>query len=242
MEKKTGSIEEKRAMLRLEGLLKFLDTPSQERGTISACDLPTLEDAKEIITYCNSDAKRRVFLWDWDGSYYPGFWIDFLTNTNEGERLNKESHKQCQEVKQVFALLAQADRLLDESQEAESKRQEVLIINARSEVEELLGLPTEPAQAAAVPVLPAELATEAAMVYWRNAQAKGWVNADYSFNGTRPQMAYFAEIMAGNLGLKYKWKPFIKLWEYRYLAQDRERSRDLIGKVEEEKEIERIFE
>lgn len=242
MEKKTGSIEEKRAMLRLEGLLKFLDTPSQERGTISACDLPTLEDAKEIITYCNSDAKRRVFLWDWDGSYYPGFWIDFLTNTNEGERLNKESHKQCQEVKQVFALLAQADRLLDESQEAESKRQEVLIINARSEVEELLGLPTEPAQAAAVPVLPAELATEAAMVYWRNAQAKGWVNADYSFNGTRPQMAYFAEIMAGKLGLKYKWKPFIKLWEYRYLAQDRERSRDLIGKVEEEKEIERIFE
>lgn len=242
MEKKTGSIEEKRAMLRLEGLLKFLDTPSQERGTISACDLPTLEDAKEIITYCNSDAKRRVFLWDWDGSYYPGFWIDFLTNTNEGERLNKESHKQCQEVKQVFALLAQADRLLDESQEAESKRQEVLIINARSEVEELLGLPTEPAQAAAVPVLPAELATEAAMVYWRNAQAKGWVNADYSFNGTRPQMAYFAEIMAEKLGLKYKWKPFIKLWEYRYLAQDRERSRDLIGKVEEEKEIERIFE
>lgn len=242
MEKKTGSIEEKRAMLRLEGLLKFLDTPSQERGTISACDLPTLEDAKEIITYCNSDAKRRVFLWDWDGSYYPGFWIDFLTNTNEGERLNKESHKQCQEVKQVFALLAQADHLLDESQEAESKRQEVLIINARSEVEELLGLPTEPAQAAAVPVLPAELATEAAMVYWRNAQAKGWVNADYSFNGTRPQMAYFAEIMAEKLGLKYKWKPFIKLWEYRYLAQDRERSRDLIGKVEEEKEIERIFE
>lgn len=242
MEKKTGSIEEKRAMLRLEGLLKFLDTPSQKRGTISACDLPTLEDAKEIITYCNSDAKRRVFLWDWDGSYYPGFWIDFLTNTNEGERLNKESHKQCQEVKQVFALLAQADRLLDESQEAESKRQEVLIINARSEVEELLGLPTEPAQAAAVPVLPAELATEAAMVYWRNAQAKGWVNADYSFNGTRPQMAYFAEIMAEKLGLKYKWKPFIKLWEYRYLAQDRERSRDLIGKVEEEKEIERIFE
>ena len=242
MEKKTGSIEEKRAMLRLEGLLKFLDTPSQERGTISACDLPTLEDAKEIITYCNSDAKRRGFLWDWDGSYYPGFWIDFLTNTNEGERLNKESHKQCQEVKQVFALLAQADRLLDESQEAESKRQEVLIINARSEVEELLGLPTEPAQAAAVPVLPAELATEAAMVYWRNAQAKGWVNADYSFNGTRPQMAYFAEIMAEKLGLKYKWKPFIKLWEYRYLAQDRERSRDLIGKVEEEKEMECIFE
>ena len=242
MEKRTGSIEEKRAMLRLEGLLKFLDTPSQERGTISACDLPTLEDAKEIITYCNSDAKRRVLLWDWDGSYYPGFWIDFLTNTNDGERLNKESHKQCQEVKQVFALLAQADRLLDESQEAESKRPEVLIINARSEVEELLGLPTEPAQAAAVPVLPAELATEAAMVYWRNAQAKGWVNADYSFNGTRPQMAYFAEIMAEKLGLKYKWKPFIKLWEYRYLAQERKRSRDLIGKVEEEKEIERIFE
>ena len=242
MEKKTGSIEEKRAMLRLEGLLKFLDTPSQERGTISACDLPTLEDAKEIITYCNSDAKRRVFLWDWNGSYYPGFWIDFLTNTNEGERLNKESHKQCQEVKQVFALLAQADRLLVESQEAESKRQEVLIINARSEVEELLGLPTEPAQAAAVPVLPAELATAAAMVYWKNARDKGWVNADYSFNGTRPQMAYFAEIMAEKLGLKYKWAPFIKLWEYRYLAQERKRSRDLIGKVEEEKEIDRIFE
>ena len=90
--------------------------------------------------------------------------------------------------------------------------------------------------------MPAELATEAAMVYWRNAQAKGWVNADYSFNGTRPQMAYFAEIMAEKLGLKYKWKPFIKLWEYRYLPQNRKRSRDLIGKVEEEKEIERIFE
>ena len=55
-------------------------------------------------------------------------------------------------------------------------------------------------------------------------------------------MAYFAEIMAEKLGLKYKWAPFIKLWEYRYLAQERKRSRDLIGKVEEEKEIERIFE
>lgn len=89
--------------------------------------------------------------------------------------------------------------------------------------------------------LPNELATPDAMIIWDKAKEAGWINDDYSFNGTKYQMAYAAEIMGEALGLKYKWKPFISLWKHKTFAQTRRESKERIGKVERYKEIEEVF-
>lgn len=89
--------------------------------------------------------------------------------------------------------------------------------------------------------MPIELATPQAMEIWDKAKKAGWINDDYSFNGTKYQMAYAAEIMGKALGLKPKWKPFISLWKYKYFAQTRRESVELIGRVERDKDIEATF-
>ena len=212
MEKKTGSIEEKRAMLRLDSLLEFLGTPRDVRNTPYYCKygLPTLEDARLLIPQLEIDIKDREKLKKIASEflYYSGELYKYFAQ----ETIIVFDREEINEAGRALYKLSEAAGVLSEYAKPQQAATET--------------------QAAAV-VLPAELATETAM---------NWVNADYSFNGTRPQMAYFAEIMAEKLGLKYKWRPFIKLWKYRYLAQERNRSRGLIGKVEEEKEIERIFE
>ena len=221
MEKKTGSIEEKRAMLRLDSLLEFLGTPRDVRNTPYYCKygLPTLEDARLLTSQLEIDIKDREKLKKIESEflYYSGELYKYFAQ----ETIIVFDREEINEAGRALYKLSEAAGVLSEYAKPQQAATET--------------------QAAAV-VLPAELATETAMKYWRKARAADWVNADYSFNGTRPQMAYFAEIMAEKLGLKYKWRPFIKLWKYRYLAQERYRSSDLIGKVEEEKEIERIFE
>lgn len=89
--------------------------------------------------------------------------------------------------------------------------------------------------------LPIELATPQAMIIWNKAKEGGWINEDYSFNGTKYQMAYAAEIMGQALGLKYKWKPFTTLWKYRHFAQTRRESKERFGYVERDKDIESAF-
>lgn len=211
----------KRAMLRLDSLLEFLGTPRDARNTPYYCKygLPTLEDARLLTSQLEIDIKDREKLKKIASEflYYSGELYKYFAQ----ETIIVFDREEINEAGRALYKLSEAAGVLSEYAKPQQAATET--------------------QAAAV-VLPAELATETAMKYWRKARAADWVNADYSFNGTRPQMAYFAEIMAEKLGLKYKWRPFIKLWKYRYLAQERKRSRDLIGKVEEEKEIERIFE
>lgn len=89
--------------------------------------------------------------------------------------------------------------------------------------------------------LPIELATPQAMMIWEKAKKAGWINEDYSFNGTKYQMAYAAEIMGDALMLKPKWKPFELLWGYKYFSQTRNESKNRIGKVDREKDIEVSF-
>ncbi len=89
--------------------------------------------------------------------------------------------------------------------------------------------------------LPKELATDLAMKYWPKAKQAGFVNDDYSFNGTRYQMAYFAEKFSLKLGLKPKWKPFAKLWNYEKFSSTRYESKERIGYVEKQEEIDQIF-
>lgn len=91
------------------------------------------------------------------------------------------------------------------------------------------------------PQMPVELATPQAMDIWDNAKKAGWINEDYSFNGTKYQMAYAAEIMGEALNLKHKWKPFELLWNYKYFSQTRNESKNRIGKVDRAKDIELAF-
>jgi hypothetical protein len=90
-------------------------------------------------------------------------------------------------------------------------------------------------------VYPAELDTDKARALFKKAIKKGFMNEDFSFNGTKYQMAYFAEIAAEKLNLKYTWKPFETLWGVKYLAQTRRESKEYIGKVEQQKDIDSIF-
>lgn len=89
--------------------------------------------------------------------------------------------------------------------------------------------------------LPPELNTPKAHLIWSKAKHNGWINEDYSFNGTKYQMAYAAECMANALKLKPKWKPFEILWDYKYFPQTRRESKERFGKVERDKEIEASF-
>lgn len=91
------------------------------------------------------------------------------------------------------------------------------------------------------PQLPDELVTPNAMQIWDKAKRAGWINDDYTFKGTKYQMAYAAEIMGQTLGLKYKWKPFISLWKHKTFAQTRRESKERFGYVDRAKEIEDAF-
>ncbi len=89
--------------------------------------------------------------------------------------------------------------------------------------------------------LPKELDNYKAKGYFNNAKEYGFVDDHYQFVGTKYQMAYFAELMGEKLNLKPKWKPFEKLWNYKYFTQTRHESKERFGKVERANDIEAIF-
>ena len=71
-----------------------------------------------------------------------------------------------------------------------------------------------------LPPLPPELATEAAIVLWKKAQAAGYVNANYQPLISRTQAALLADTMAERLGIKEKWKVFEELWNRKNMYND----------------------
>lgn len=77
--------------------------------------------------------------------------------------------------------------------------------------------------------------------YFDRAKTKGYIDSNNMFVGTKYQMAYFAELMANKLHFKSKWKPFIELWNYKYLAQTRRESKERFGIVPNQDDIEEIF-
>lgn len=89
--------------------------------------------------------------------------------------------------------------------------------------------------------IPKELDTEKAHKLFDKAIQAGFMNLDYSFNGTKYQMAYFAEKASGHLGLKYKWAPFKELWNYKHLAQSNHESKERFGYVAKQDAIDKLF-
>lgn len=86
-----------------------------------------------------------------------------------------------------------------------------------------------------------ELQTEEAKAIFSKAIKAGFMNEDFSFIGTKYQMAYFAEKAYEKLNLKHKWKCFEALWDIKYLSQTRHESIENIGYVKKQDEIDTIF-
>lgn len=89
--------------------------------------------------------------------------------------------------------------------------------------------------------IPKELNSYDARAIFKRAINAGFMDENYKFIGTWYQAAYFAEIAAEKLKLKYKWKPFQMLWNYNKLAQTRRESKERFGKVDKQDDIDKIF-
>ena len=68
--------------------------------------------------------------------------------------------------------------------------------------------------------LPDALATDAAMALWQKAQQAGYVDNHYQPLISRTQSALLADAMAGQLGIKEKWKVFEALWNRKNMRGD----------------------
>ena len=68
--------------------------------------------------------------------------------------------------------------------------------------------------------LPDCLATKEAMLLWKSAMDKGWVDENYQPKLSRTLSALLAYEMAKRLGIKDKWKTFEKLWHRNNMHSD----------------------
>ncbi|HMM17109.1 MAG TPA: hypothetical protein PKC47_06205 [Petrimonas sp.] len=89
--------------------------------------------------------------------------------------------------------------------------------------------------------VPQCLQTEEAKIIFKKAIEAGFMNEDYSFNGTKYQMAYFVEKAYYKLKLRYKWKYFEELWDIKYLSQTKRETNERFGHVPGQNEIDALF-
>ena len=89
--------------------------------------------------------------------------------------------------------------------------------------------------------VPQCLQTEEAKIIFKKAIEAGFMNEDYSFNGTKYQMAYFADKAYIKLKLEYRWKHFQELWSVKNLSQTRHESIERFGHLPKQDEIDSIF-
>ena len=89
--------------------------------------------------------------------------------------------------------------------------------------------------------VPQCLQTEEAKIIFKKAIEAGFMNEDYSFNGTKYQMAYFADKAYIKLKLEYRWKHFQELWSVKNLSQTRHESIERFGHVPKQDEIDSIL-
>jgi len=62
-------------------------------------------------------------------------------------------------------------------------------------------------------ILPDELATPEAMIYWQRAMKAGWVDEHYQTKLSLTQSAILAFEMANRLNIKDRWKVFEAFWQ-----------------------------
>lgn len=120
-------------------------------------------------------------------------------------------------ISYIRAMLKEADNILDPRPDTSTEQEQTVV------------------------KLPPELDTPQAHIIWSKAKHNGWINEDYTFNGTRQQMCYAADIMGSSLNLKNKWKPFIDLWGYKAMAQTRWRGLNGYETISRMKDIQKSF-
>jgi hypothetical protein len=124
-------------------------------------------------------------------------------------------------------------RVLDGGMSLQERNKELLAFEAYSGINNSVSSQEQ--------LFPPELNTDEAKMYFDRAIEAGFMNADYSFKGTKYQKALFAEVASEVLKIKRKWRAFEILWNTKHLAQTRRESREQIGKVDREKEISALF-
>lgn len=93
------------------------------------------------------------------------------------------------------------------------------------------------------PLLPDDLQTEQAMIYWERLKQNKFVDDHYHLlkSTTRQQSALIAEIFAEKLGIKTKWKTFEDFWGINNLAQEKNQRTELGKPISRSNEIEEVF-
>ncbi len=92
-------------------------------------------------------------------------------------------------------------------------------------------------------VLPSQLDTSEFKVILNKAIDAGFVVENinhYVWIGTNPQLAYFAEIVSLYLKLSPKFTPFSELFHKNHLAQERYKSKESLGKVNRQDELDNL--
>ena len=89
-----------------------------------------------------------------------------------------------------------------------------------------------------------EMNTPEAKEIFKKAMEAGFLTRDsagFKWKGTRPQLALFIDMASEQLKIKDKWKYFEPLFDEKYLAQERSKSLNTMGKVVGEDKIYRVF-
>ena len=92
--------------------------------------------------------------------------------------------------------------------------------------------------------LPAELATDEALIVWDRLQRAGFTDEHHQLaeGTTRQQAMYIAEAFALKLKLRTKWKLFEQLWHISNLAQEKNKFMETGKSPARSEAIDRIFE
>lgn len=93
-------------------------------------------------------------------------------------------------------------------------------------------------------VLPSELDNPEFKVILNKAIDAGFVEVyknHYVWMGDKPQLAYFAEMVYYFLKLEHKYSPFCKLFNKKNLSQNRYKSREYVGKVKRQDELDSLI-
>ena len=99
-------------------------------------------------------------------------------------------------------------------------------------------LPTKESAESPTPIqLPPELCTEKAMLLWKKAIEAGYVDVNYQPLLSWTKTALLAHVMAGELGIRCKWKVFGTFWNLNNLGTDYYRALNQINGGDNLREI-----
>lgn len=123
-------------------------------------------------------------------------------------------------IRRILKMIAEGGNIFVNVESGAVQFNSPIVVNAGCEVTPATIQPNFESAQTMKSGLPSELGTPEAMELWLKVQAAGYVGADYQPNLSRTQAALLANAMAGQLGIKNKWKVFEALWNRRNMYRD----------------------